>query len=115
MKYAVLRTEVQNRGSSSTVRKFSRPTHSGAVTRFVCWKLITTARPMGYQAKYAKTASRGIRRMSVLSPRPVPTWSTAFMVPVLPIVWASPLGDPVEAAAGSPRVTGQISRTPPAS
>jgi hypothetical protein len=68
VKKVVLRADVQNRGSDSTCSKLSSPTQTGSVTRLVCWKLMTTARAMGNQAKYPKVRSSGSNSTNVLRP-----------------------------------------------
>ena len=60
--------DAQNCGSASTRRKLSRPTQVGSDTRFVSWKLITTARTIGNQANTPNTTRNGSRNASVPSP-----------------------------------------------
>jgi hypothetical protein len=45
-----------------------QPTNTGADTRFVVWKLMTTDRTIGYQEKTPNTSSSGSRKTMVVMP-----------------------------------------------
>ena len=66
---AVLRDgDAEQRVGQHALRSCRARPRSGSMTRFVSWKLMTTARTIGNQAKTPNTTSIGSRNTSVLRP-----------------------------------------------